>query len=53
MPEPVCCAARVYGLQPDAVRGELGNDRVQRRKAEYSNNPRPTFVSYGPRGPSF
>jgi hypothetical protein len=22
---------------------------VQRRKAEYSNDPRPTFVTYGPR----
>jgi hypothetical protein len=42
-------AARVYGLQPDALRKKLGNDRVQRRKAEYSNDPRPTFATYGPR----
>ena len=42
-------AARVYGLQPDAMRGKLGNDRVQRRKSEYLNDPRPTFATYGPR----
>ena len=28
---------------------DWGNDRVQRRKTEYSNDPRPTFATYGPR----
>jgi predicted TIM-barrel fold metal-dependent hydrolase len=42
-------AARVYGLQPDAMRRRLGNDRVQRRKAEYLNDPQPSFATYGPR----
>jgi hypothetical protein len=42
-------AARVYGLQPDALRKKLGSDGVQRRKTEYSNDPRPTFATYGPR----
>ena len=42
-------AARVYGLQPDAMRRKIGNDRVQRRKADYLNDPRPTFATYGPR----
>jgi hypothetical protein len=42
-------AAGVYGLRPDAVRRKLGSDRVQRRKTEYLNDPRPTFATYGPR----
>jgi hypothetical protein len=42
-------AARVYGLQPDAVRKKLRSDGVQRRKAEYVNDPRPSFATYGPR----
>jgi len=42
-------AARVYGLKPDALRGRLAKDRVQRRKAEYLNDPRPSFATYGPR----
>jgi hypothetical protein len=42
-------AARVYGLRPDALRKKLGSDGVQRRKTEYSNDPRPTFATYGPR----
>ena len=42
-------AARVYGLQPDALRPKLGGDRIQRRKTEYRNDPRPTFATYGPR----
>ena len=27
----------------------LGRDRVQRGKAEYLNDPRPDFSTYGPR----
>jgi hypothetical protein len=42
-------AARVYGLQPDALRRKLGKDPVQRRKTEYLNDPQPTFATYGPR----
>jgi hypothetical protein len=42
-------AAGVYGLQADALRRKIGNDRVQRRKADYLNDPRPTFATYGPR----
>jgi len=42
-------AARVYGLKPDALRGRLAKDPVQRRKAEYLNDPRPSFATYGPR----
>jgi hypothetical protein len=42
-------AAKVYGLQPDALRRKLARDPVQRRKTEYLNDPRPTFATYGPR----
>ena len=42
-------AARVYALDPGAVRGRLGKDGVQKRKAEYLNDPRPSFATYGPR----
>ena len=42
-------AARVYGLEPDAMRRKLSRDPVQRRKAEYLNDPRPDFDTYGPR----
>ena len=42
-------AARVYGLKPDALRGRLAKDRVQKRKADYMNDPRPSFATYGPR----
>ena len=42
-------AARVYGLQPDAMRRKLRSDGVQRRKAEYLNDPDPSFATYGPR----
>jgi hypothetical protein len=42
-------AARVYGLQPDAMRRKLSKDPVQRRRTEYLNDPRPTFATYGPR----
>jgi hypothetical protein len=42
-------AARVYGLKPEAMRGKLSKDRVQKRKAEYLNDPNPGFATYGPR----
>ena len=42
-------AARVYGLRPDALRGRLSKDRVHKRKADYLNDPRPSFATYGPR----
>ena len=30
-------------------RGRLARDPVQKRKAEYLNDPRPSFATYGPR----
>ncbi len=42
-------AARVYGLAPEAMQQKLKRDGVQRRKAEYLNDPRPSFATYGPR----
>jgi hypothetical protein len=42
-------AARVYGLEPDALRRKLRADPIERRKTEYRNDPRPNFATYGPR----
>jgi hypothetical protein len=42
-------AARVYGLNPEEMRRKLGKDGVQKKKAEYLNDPRPSFATYGPR----
>jgi hypothetical protein len=42
-------AAQVYGLKPDAMRGKLAKDRVQKSKLDYLNDPQPTFATYGPR----
>jgi predicted TIM-barrel fold metal-dependent hydrolase len=42
-------AARVYGLSPEEMRKKLGTDRVQKKKAEYLNDPRPSYATYGPR----
>jgi hypothetical protein len=42
-------AARVYRLEPDAMRGRLSKDKVHKRKAEYLNDPQPSFATYGPR----
>jgi hypothetical protein len=39
-------AARVYGLQSEAMRRKLAGDPVQRRKTEYLNAPRPSFATY-------
>ncbi|GAB4471054.1 MAG: hypothetical protein OHK0044_13980 [Burkholderiaceae bacterium] len=42
-------AARVYGLEPDAMRGKLARDRVQKTKLDYLNSPDPSFATLGPR----
>ncbi len=42
-------AARVYGLEPQAMRRKLSRDPVQKRKAQYLDDPRPHFATYGPR----
>ena len=42
-------AARVYGLKPEEMRKKLAKDPVQKRKAEYVNDPQPSFATYGPR----
>jgi hypothetical protein len=42
-------AAGVYGLKPDEQRRKLKRDGVSRRKADYLNDPRPSFATYGPR----
>jgi hypothetical protein len=42
-------AARVYGLKPEAMRGKLARDRVQKTKLEYLNAPDPSFETLGPR----
>ena len=42
-------AARVYGLSTEQMRTRLLKDRVQQRKTEYLNDPRPSFATYGPR----
>ncbi len=42
-------AARVYGLEPGTMRAKLAKDRVQKREAEYLNDPQPGFDTYGPR----
>jgi hypothetical protein len=42
-------AARVYNLQPDAMRAKLARDKVQKSKNEYMNDPDPSFMTYGPR----
>jgi hypothetical protein len=42
-------AARVYGVRVDEQRRKLDRDRVQRRKADYRNDPQPSFATYGPR----
>jgi uncharacterized protein len=42
-------AARVYGLDAGAMRKKLARDRVQKARLEYLDDPRPSFVTYGPR----
>lgn len=42
-------AARVYGLEPQELRRKLSRDPVHKRKAQYLDDPRPDFATYGPR----
>jgi len=42
-------AARLYGIQPAAMRPKLARDRVQKTRLEYLNDPSPSFATYGPR----
>jgi hypothetical protein len=42
-------AARVYGLEPTAMRRKLARDRVKKARDEYLNEPQPSFETYGPR----
>ena len=42
-------AARVYALDAGAMKKRLSKDGVEKRKAEYRNDPRPSFATYGPR----
>ena len=42
-------AARVYGMEPAALRRKLAKDRVKKARDEYLNDPRPSFATYGPR----
>ena len=41
--------AKVYGLQPAAMRRKLSRDRVQKSKLDYLNDPDPSYRTYGPR----
>ena len=42
-------AARVYGVDADALKKAHRGDMVERVRAEYANAPRPSFQTYGPR----
>lgn len=42
-------AARVYGLQPDALKTRLMKDRVHKTRLDYLNDPQPSFATFGPR----
>ncbi len=42
-------AARVYGIELEAMRGKLARDRVHKTRLEYLNAPDPSFATYGPR----
>jgi hypothetical protein len=42
-------AARLYGLEPAAMRRKLARDRVKKARDEYLNDPQPSFETYGPR----
>ncbi|HWL89375.1 MAG TPA: amidohydrolase family protein [Polyangiaceae bacterium] len=41
--------ARVYGLDVEEIRRAQHRDPVHRQRAEYRNDPRPSFETYGPR----
>jgi len=42
-------AARVYGVQPEAIRKAQWRDPVNRARAEYAGEPAPSHRTYGPR----
>lgn len=42
-------AARVYGLEPAAMRQRLARDGVHKARLDYLNDPDPAFLTYGPR----
>jgi hypothetical protein len=42
-------AAQVYGIKSDKMQRRLAQDGVQRQRADYANDPRPSFATYGPR----
>ncbi len=42
-------AARVYGIEPAAMRARLKRDKVQKSRLDYLNDPDPTYCTYGPR----
>ena len=42
-------AARVYGIEPAAMRRKLKRDKVQKSRLDYLNDPDPAFETYGPR----
>jgi hypothetical protein len=42
-------AAKLYGIEPAAMRPKLARDRVQKSRQDYLNDPRPSFATYGPR----
>jgi hypothetical protein len=42
-------AAKLYGIEPAAMRPKLARDRVQKSRLEYLNDPRPSFATCGPR----
>jgi predicted TIM-barrel fold metal-dependent hydrolase len=41
--------AKVYGLEPAAMRRKLARDRVQKSRLEYLNDPDPSYLTHGPR----
>jgi hypothetical protein len=42
-------ACKPYNISADEVIRIAANDRISRSRAEYANNPRPHFQTYGPK----
>jgi predicted TIM-barrel fold metal-dependent hydrolase len=42
-------ALRIYPVPEDVLKSKLGGDRVAQARAEYREQPDPSFVTYGPR----
>ncbi len=42
-------AARVYGVDVPAAKAKMARDAVSQTRAEYANEPSPSFTTYGPR----